>query len=130
MGKKKEEKKGKQRKKEKKEKALVFLRFQRKSVNFNYYFVGMASCRISTKDQIVTKFLSVHIPSLHPPSSPDLEVAPSVQTAAVIGIGMLYLGTANRRIAEVFYLLSFFFCFLFSVSVLLHNCFSLVFFCL
>jgi anaphase-promoting complex subunit 1 len=36
-----------------------------------------------------TRF-QVHVPSLHPPSYPDLEVSSAVQTAAVLGIGLLY----------------------------------------
>ena len=35
--------------------------------------------------------LYVHIPSLHPANYPDLEVSSAVQTAAVMGIGLLYL---------------------------------------
>jgi hypothetical protein len=79
--------------------------------------LGMASCHVGTRDQAVTKMLTVHVPSLHPElSTTDLEVQPSVQIAAVMGLGLLYLGTTHRRMTEVFYLpfLSFLSCALLS----------------
>jgi hypothetical protein len=52
-------------------------------------------------DEAVFKMLYVHIPSLHPANYPDLEVSSGVQTAAVMGIGLLYQGSKNRRMAEM-----------------------------
>ncbi|KAJ1475245.1 hypothetical protein T484DRAFT_3643923, partial [Baffinella frigidus] len=63
--------------------------------------LGMAASRRGTLDESVFKMLYVHVPSLHPPSYPDLEVSSSVQTAAVLGIGLLYQGSKHRRVAEV-----------------------------
>jgi hypothetical protein len=39
--------------------------------------------------------------ALLPPSSTDLEVAPWVQIASLIGVGLLYQGTADRHMVEV-----------------------------
>ena len=48
-------------------------------------------------DAAVAKALSVHVPSLHPPASTDLEVPPLVQISALVAIGLLYMETSHRR---------------------------------
>ena len=63
--------------------------------------LGMAVSKRGTLDEGVFKMLYVHIPSLHPANYPDLEVSSAVQTAAVMGIGLLYQGSKNRRMAEM-----------------------------
>jgi anaphase-promoting complex subunit 1 len=63
--------------------------------------LGMAVTKRGTMDAGIAKLLSVHIPSLHPPSSTDLEVPANVQTAALLGIGLLYEGSAHRRMTEL-----------------------------
>ncbi len=63
--------------------------------------LGMAASKRGSMDAGIAKLLSIHIPSLHPPSSTDLEVPPNVQTAALLGIGLLYQGTAHRRMTEL-----------------------------
>ena len=45
--------------------------------------------------------LSIHIPALLPLASAEIEVAPMVQTAAIVAVGLLYQGTQHRRITEV-----------------------------
>lgn len=52
-------------------------------------------------DMTTTKMLSIHISALLPPTSTELDVPHSVQVAAVLGIGLIYQGTAHRHIAEV-----------------------------
>ncbi|EKX35535.1 hypothetical protein GUITHDRAFT_118345 [Guillardia theta CCMP2712] len=63
--------------------------------------LGMAASKRSTMDEAVFRMLYVHIPSLHPANYPDLEVASPVQTAAIMGLGLLYMGSKHRRICEV-----------------------------
>ncbi|GAM19579.1 hypothetical protein SAMD00019534_027540 [Acytostelium subglobosum LB1] len=63
--------------------------------------LGIAATKKGTMEMSVAKILSIHIPSLHPPSSIDLDVPSYVQIASVMGIGLLYLGTGNRRMTEV-----------------------------
>jgi anaphase-promoting complex subunit 1 len=63
--------------------------------------LGMAVSKRGTMDDAVFKMLYVHIPSLHPANYPDLEVSSAVQTAAVMGIGLIYRGSKNRRMAEM-----------------------------
>jgi len=63
--------------------------------------LGMAVSKRGSLDEAVFKMLYVHVPSLHPANYPDLEVSSAVQTAAVMGIGLLYQGSKNRRMAEM-----------------------------
>ncbi|KAG9468650.1 hypothetical protein GDO78_022271 [Eleutherodactylus coqui] len=63
--------------------------------------LGVSAGKLGTMDISITRLLSIHIPALLPPTSTELDVPHNVQVAAVIGIGMVYQGTAHRHIAEV-----------------------------
>lgn len=52
-------------------------------------------------DVATTKMLSIHVSALLPPTSTELDMPHNVQVAAVIGVGLVYQGTAHRHIAEV-----------------------------
>jgi anaphase-promoting complex subunit 1 len=52
-------------------------------------------------DASVTKMLSIHIDALLPPTSAEIEVPVNVMSAAVVGIGLVYQGTAHRLMTEV-----------------------------
>jgi len=52
-------------------------------------------------DMTTIKMLSIHVAALLPPTSTELDVPHCVQVAAVLGIGLVYQGTAHRHIAEV-----------------------------
>lgn len=52
-------------------------------------------------DVRTTKILSVHIESLLPPTSIELDIVQNIQVAAILGIGLVYQQTAHRHIAEV-----------------------------
>lgn len=54
-----------------------------------------------TSDLYITKMLSIHVEPLLPPTSMDLEVNQNVQVAALLGVGLVYQGTAHRRMTEV-----------------------------
>ena len=62
--------------------------------------LGMSACKKGTCDQAVSKMLCLHIPSLLPPSFATMEVAPPARTAAVAGIGLLYMGSGHRLMTE------------------------------
>jgi len=62
--------------------------------------LGMSACKKGTCDQSVSKMLCLHIPSLLPPSFATMEVAPPARTAAVSGIGLLYMGSGHRLMTE------------------------------
>ena len=57
--------------------------------------------RRGTMDVGTTKLLSIHISALLPPTSTELDVPHIVKVAAILGIGLVYQGTAHRHIAEV-----------------------------
>ena len=65
--------------------------------------LGMAAARRGSMHAPIAKMLCLHIPALHPPTFTELEleVPAVVQTAALLGIGMLYQGSAHRLMTEV-----------------------------
>lgn len=63
--------------------------------------VGMAASLRGTMDNKLTKVLSVHAVALLPQGANDLNVPVVVQTAGLIGIGLLYLETQHRRMSEI-----------------------------
>lgn len=48
-----------------------------------------------------TKVLSIHVPALLPPTSTELNVPHNVQVSAILGVGLVFQGTAHRHTAEV-----------------------------
>jgi len=65
--------------------------------------LGTAAARRRTMHAPTAKVLALHIPALHPPSFTELEleVPPIVQVAALVGVGLLYEGSAHRLMVEV-----------------------------
>uniref|UniRef100_A0A8C3XYI1 Anaphase-promoting complex subunit 1 n=1 Tax=Catharus ustulatus TaxID=91951 RepID=A0A8C3XYI1_CATUS len=63
--------------------------------------LGVSAAKLGTMDMAITRLLSIHIPALLPPTSTELDVPHNVQVAAVVGIGLVYQGTAHRHTAEV-----------------------------
>ncbi|XP_037073277.1 anaphase-promoting complex subunit 1-like [Pollicipes pollicipes] len=63
--------------------------------------LGLAACKRGTMDVNTTKLLSIHVESLLPPTSRELDIAHSIQVAAVLGVGLVYQGSNNRHMAEV-----------------------------
>jgi hypothetical protein len=63
--------------------------------------LGTAAARRASMDTTVSKMLCLHVPALLPPGFGDLEIPSLVQTAALVGIGLLYQGTAHRLMTEV-----------------------------
>ncbi|XP_027050305.1 anaphase-promoting complex subunit 1-like [Pocillopora damicornis] len=63
--------------------------------------LGTAAAKRGTMDVTITKMLSIHIDALLPPTSAELDLHHSAQVAAILGVGLLYQGTAQRRMAEV-----------------------------
>jgi anaphase-promoting complex subunit 1 len=63
--------------------------------------LGLSAANVGSADQHVTKLLAVHTPALLPTPTVDLNVSLMTQAAGLAGVGLLYLGTKNRRMAEV-----------------------------
>ena len=62
--------------------------------------LGRPASKIGTMDDHDTRTQCVHIPSLLPPSM-TIEISLSIQSAAVIGAGLLFKGTSNRLMTEM-----------------------------
>eukprot|EP00004_Rigifila_ramosa_P000298 TRINITY_DN10354_c0_g1_i2.p1 TRINITY_DN10354_c0_g1~~TRINITY_DN10354_c0_g1_i2.p1 ORF type:complete len:987 (-),score=159.28 TRINITY_DN10354_c0_g1_i2:37-2919(-) len=45
--------------------------------------------------------VALHIPSLHPPASAEIELPPLLKSAALFSLGLLYMGTNHRQMAAV-----------------------------
>ncbi|KAF8990247.1 hypothetical protein BDQ17DRAFT_1372131 [Cyathus striatus] len=63
--------------------------------------LGLSAANVGSGNQHVTKLLAVHTPALLPTPAVDLNVSLPTQAAGLSGVGLLYLGTKNRRMAEV-----------------------------
>lgn len=63
--------------------------------------LGLAAAHMGTGDKATTKLLCVHIPALLPPRAAELNIPHATQTAALSGVGLLFLGTRHRHMAEV-----------------------------
>ncbi|SCV05259.1 LANO_0H03554g1_1 [Lachancea nothofagi CBS 11611] len=65
--------------------------------------LGMSASLKGTMDLKLTKVLSVHIVALLPQGSSDLNVNFRVQTAGLIGVGLLYLSSQHRRMTDMLF---------------------------
>ncbi|OBA23392.1 hypothetical protein METBIDRAFT_35851 [Metschnikowia bicuspidata var. bicuspidata NRRL YB-4993] len=63
--------------------------------------IGMAASMKGTMENKLTKVLSVHAVALLPQGANDLNVPTIVQSAGLVGIGLLYLETQHRRMSEI-----------------------------
>lgn len=63
--------------------------------------IGMAASNLGSMNTKLTKVLSVHLAALLPVGSNDLNVSMLVQTAGLVGIGLLYYNTQHRRMTEI-----------------------------
>ncbi|KAI0633465.1 hypothetical protein C8Q77DRAFT_789189 [Trametes polyzona] len=63
--------------------------------------LGLAAANVGSSNKHVTKLIAVHTPALLPTPDVDLNVPLITQAAGLMGIGLLYLGTKHRRMAEV-----------------------------
>eukprot|EP00038_Savillea_parva_P003749 m.129705 g.129705 ORF g.129705 m.129705 type:complete len:728 (-) comp11271_c0_seq1:3845-6028(-) len=63
--------------------------------------LGLAAAEQGTMNSQVAKMLSIHVPALLPTTSAEIEVSPKVQTASILGVGLLYMETMQSRMTEV-----------------------------
>lgn len=63
--------------------------------------LGLSAANVGSSSKHVTKLLAVHTPALLPTQGVDLNVPLLTQAAGLVGCGLLYMGTKNRRMAEV-----------------------------
>ncbi|GJJ10443.1 hypothetical protein Clacol_004669 [Clathrus columnatus] len=63
--------------------------------------LGLSVAHVGTANRHVMKLLAVHTPALLPNPSVDLNIGMLTQAAGLVGMGLLYLGTTDRRMAEL-----------------------------
>ena len=80
---------------------LVWYLSQRHETTAVGVMLGMAAARRGSMDNTISKMLCMHILAFHPPTFPELDVSSNLQTAAIMGIALLFQGTANRFMTEV-----------------------------
>ncbi|CAL1682145.1 unnamed protein product [Lasius platythorax] len=62
--------------------------------------LGLSATHRGTMNVSMTKLLSLHVETLLPPTSIELNVQQNVQIAALMGVGLVYQGTAHRHISH------------------------------
>jgi len=73
----------------------------------NIYFLEKNKTRdqlLGSSDQEASqaiRTICLHIEAMLPPTSLELNIAQNIQVAALLGLGLLYQGSAHRHIAEV-----------------------------
>lgn len=65
------------------------------------FILGLAATKRGTMETATTKMLSIHIEALLPPTSMELDIPQNIQVAALLGVGLVYQGSAHRHITEV-----------------------------
>ncbi|WVR07598.1 hypothetical protein IAU60_004640 [Kwoniella sp. DSM 27419] len=63
--------------------------------------VGLACSYAGSEDLLLTKVLSLHTHALLPLGSMELNASPIIQSSAMVGLGLIYAGSRNLRMAEV-----------------------------
>uniref|UniRef100_A0A1B0CZC3 Anaphase-promoting complex subunit 1 middle domain-containing protein n=1 Tax=Phlebotomus papatasi TaxID=29031 RepID=A0A1B0CZC3_PHLPP len=63
--------------------------------------LGISAAHRKSMDMTITKLLSVHIEALLPPTALELDIQQNTQVATLMGVGLVYEGTAKRHMAEI-----------------------------
>ncbi len=63
--------------------------------------LGLGAAHVGLADPDITRILTIHMRPLLPPDSAELGIPLGAQSAALMGLGLLYLGTMDRAMADV-----------------------------
>ncbi|XP_026741870.1 anaphase-promoting complex subunit 1 [Trichoplusia ni] len=63
--------------------------------------LGLAATYRGTMDVQATKMMSIHLEPLLPPTSIELDIQQNILVAALLGVGLIYQGTAHTHYAQV-----------------------------
>jgi anaphase-promoting complex subunit 1 len=80
--------------------ALDFVRASNDAVTIGF-LLGISASYRGSADSWVTRLLSVNIPGLNPPDAKPAHLSPQTHSAALLGIGLTYMGTCRRRFVEL-----------------------------
>uniref|UniRef100_A0A0D9WFG5 Anaphase-promoting complex subunit 1 n=1 Tax=Leersia perrieri TaxID=77586 RepID=A0A0D9WFG5_9ORYZ len=75
--------------------------FQEHDITRLGLLLGLAVSNRGTMHPAISKMLYFHVPSRHPSSTPELELPTLLQSAAVMGIGLLYEGSAHALTMKI-----------------------------
>uniref|UniRef100_A0A0D9ZXX1 Anaphase-promoting complex subunit 1 n=1 Tax=Oryza glumipatula TaxID=40148 RepID=A0A0D9ZXX1_9ORYZ len=75
--------------------------FQEHDITRLGLLLGLAASNRGTMHPAISKMLYFHVPSRHPSSTPELELPTLLQSAAVMGIGLLYEGSAHALTMKI-----------------------------
>ncbi|KAJ2390434.1 Anaphase-promoting complex subunit 1, partial [Coemansia sp. RSA 2559] len=74
----------------------------RHSLTSSALLLGRACAHRGSMDSSLSKILSLHIPNLLPSGSAEMMLLSyGTQAAAMLGLGLLFMGSQNRRMAEI-----------------------------
>lgn len=73
-----------------------------KEINAIAMVFGLGVSYRGTKDLGISHLLTMHIPELRQFQQSDYEMSSLIKSAAIFGIGLLFEGSANRHLTEVF----------------------------
>ena len=62
--------------------------------------LGLGAAYRGTSDPRITSALSVHISALHPATAGQLNLSHVIQSSALVGVGLVHIGSKNRKIAD------------------------------
>ena len=62
--------------------------------------IGSAASKLGTADPRLSKTISLHMPALLPSQHGDMDISPTVQTAAFTSLGLLHCGSGHRLMTE------------------------------
>ena len=62
--------------------------------------LGLAASNVGSSSDYVTRLIAVHTPALLPVRTVNINVPLLVQAAGLTALGMVYLGTGNRKMAD------------------------------
>lgn len=80
---------------------LVKFRLQLRLSVSSIIIIGLSAAYRGTSNSNLTKALSIHVEALLPPTSMEIDVPQNVQVASLMGIGLVYQGTAHRHMTEI-----------------------------
>lgn len=63
--------------------------------------LGLAASNVGTSSHYITRLIAVHTPALLPIRTVDINVSLLTQSAGLVALGLVFLGTGDRRLADV-----------------------------
>jgi anaphase-promoting complex subunit 1 len=63
--------------------------------------LGLAASNVGSSNHYITRLIAVHTPALLPVRTVDINVPLLTQSAGLISLGLVFLGTGDRRLADI-----------------------------